>query len=215
MQVESVVNILYIMSVLNSDTTDKTDAELAAMFKDAASSAKSIPENDSARHIGVTLYEAPTIRSGWVSASLIDDYGFRSKQCCEEHFNSRQQAGRTLVSMFGQASLTKQVLSDKVDMYRQVHLVSSEENIRLSPIQNGKNTRNLSPTEQYKMAGIVLKEDKGSAPSWFYKMYVIDGVMFDNIHLAAEHTSLSYAEIRKRCTSSAKKWVQWQVFNKG
>lgn len=170
-----------------------------------------VHDNDLARSIGVMIYEAPTIRSGWVSESLVDDYGFRCRDCCEEHYNSRQIAGHEIIKVYREGNLSPARLIELLNKFRCVHLVTSAENIRLSPIQNGKDTRDLSWQEQYKLANIVLVEDKGTAPSWFYKRYVICGTMFDNVDKASRALGLVYDEIRKRCSSKAKKWVEWQV----
>lgn len=165
--------------------------------------------NDLARAIGVLIYEAPTIKSGWVSKTLVDDYGFRSSTFTEEHYHSRQQAGYKIIEAYEKGDLTMEKLEQMIKEFSHVHLVTAEENNRLSPIQNRPETRDLPHPEQYKLAKIELVPDQGTAPTYFYDKYTIEGIEYPNIDLASRAVKLSYDEIRKRCGSKAKKWVQW------
>ena len=169
-----------------------------------------MPDNDLARYIGNCIFEAPVIRSGLISESLVDDYGFRPERVCEDHYNSRQMAGLKFVLAHREKPLSYDDIISMLEEFRRVHLVTSSENIKLSPIQNGYDTRYLSWQEQYELAGIKLVADKGRPPVWFYKTYVICGRTFNNIDNASHTIGLSYEEILKRCKSKARKWLDWQ-----
>lgn len=168
---------------------------------------------DLARAIGTIIFEVDTTKSGFVSKSLVDTNGFRVAGGCEDHYHSRQQAAYKIID----ANPEINRIIDFLGEFSKVHLVTSEENIRLSPIQNGANTRHLPWKEQYKLAGIELVEDKGMAPRYYYARYWTPdtGAMgqrgFDTIEEAANDTGLSYDELRKRCKSKAKKWERYGV----
>lgn len=165
-----------------------------------------VPDSNLARAIGTTIFEVSTTKSGMVSKSLIDEYGFRSSSYCEEHYHSRQQVGARIVEENPSFDQIVKILEECT----KVHLVTSEENIRLSPFQNGAATRNKSWQEQYLLAGIELVNDKGTAPTYFYKSYLIDGQLYVNIEEASKATNLTWDEIRRRCSSKAKKWSSYE-----
>lgn len=167
---------------------------------------------DVARAIGTLIYEVNTTKSGFVSKSLVDKNGFRVSGGCEEHYNSRQQSAYKIMDANPDIDGIVEMLTE----FSKVHLVTSEENIKLSPIQNGADTRDLSWQEQYKLAGIELVEDRGAAPRYYYACYwTPDGQLgqrgFDTIEEASRDTGLSYDELRKRCKSKAKKWERYNV----
>lgn len=159
-------------------------------------------DNYLARGIGNIIFDISITKSGYVSKSLVDEYGFRSSSFCPDHFHSRQQVGIRIVKENPSFDKIIEILTEA----SMVHLVTSEENIRLSPIQNGKDTREKSWQDQYILAGIDLVRDKGTAPVYFYNVYSIDGVEYSNIQLASQATGLSWDVIRKRCSSQARKW---------
>jgi hypothetical protein len=161
-----------------------------------------VPDNNLARAVGTIIYEVSTTKSGLVSKSLVDEYGFRSSSFCEEHYHSRQQVGKRIVEENPSYDDIVKILGECT----KVHLVTSEENIRLSPIQNGRDTRDKSWKDQYLLAGIELVRDQGTAPRYFYSTYVIDDSVYENIQLASDATGLPWDIIRKRCSSKALKW---------
>lgn len=174
----------------------------------------SMPDNTLARYIGTIIFEASVIKSGLISESLVDDYGFRPEKVCEDHYNSRQMAGLKFVLAHREKPLSYDDVVIMLEEFRRVHLVSSSENVKLSPIQNGDDTRYLSWQEQYELAGIRLVADRGRPPVWFYKTYVICSQTFNNIDDASRAVGLRYEEILKRCRSKARKWVDWQFFKR-
>lgn len=167
-----------------------------------------VNDNVIARAIGTIIYEVTTTKSGLISTTLLDSYGYRCKTACEEHYNSRQQVGSHIVSN----DLSFDRLIDILAEATKVHLVSSEENIRLSPIQNGVETRLLPWQDQYKLAGVVLTNDIGTAPRYFYRKYVINGVEYSNIDEAVKGVGEPEALIRSRCSSKAKKWAHYKCY---
>ena len=165
-----------------------------------------VPDQHLARAIGTTIYDISTTKSGLVSKTLIDDYGFRSSSFCEEHYHSRQMVGARIV----EENPSFKDLVSLLEEATKVHLVTSEENIRLSPFQNGADTKHKKWQKQYCLAGIELVSDKGTAPVYFYKKYVIDNQSYDNIEEASRATNLTWDEIRRRCSSKAKKWSSYE-----
>jgi hypothetical protein len=165
-----------------------------------------VPDQYLARAIGTAIYDVSTTKSGLVSKTLIDDYGFRSSSFCEEHYHSRQRVGARIVE-------DNPSLNDIIKILEEctkVHLVTSEENIRLSPFQNGADTKHKNWQEQYDLAGIELVSDKGTAPVYFYKTCVINNQSYANIEEASKATNLTWDEIRRRCSSKAKKWSSYE-----
>ena len=165
-----------------------------------------VPDNNLARAVGTIIYEVSTTKSGLVSKSLVDEYGFRSSSFCEEHYHSRQQVGKRIVEENPSYDDIVKILGECT----KVHLVTSEENIRLSPIQNGRDTRDKSWRDQYLLAGIELVRDQGTAPRYFYNTYKIDDSVYENIQLASKDRNLTWDEIRRRCSSKAKKWSSYE-----
>ena len=188
------------------------DATTAAHLIQALMTKKGIvPDNNLARAIGTVIYDISTTKSGFVSKSIIDEYGFRSSSFCEEHYHSRQQTGNRIVNDNPSFNDIVSILTEAT----KVHLVTSEENIRLSPIQNSQETKDKSWQEQYSLAGIELVRDRGTAPRYFYDIYIIDDIEYENIQLASDATGLPWDVIRKRCSSKAKKWNNYAKANKG
>ena len=163
-----------------------------------------------AREIGITIFEISTTKSGLVSKSLCDSVGYRSANYCEEHYHSRQKSGETIISMYESDQLDFNVLCRLLKEFSSVHLVTSQENNRLSPIQNGKDTKDLTWQEQYKLCGIELVEDRGVAPVWFWKEYIINDKCYGNIEYASEDLQLDWTTIRKRCNAKSKCWKDWK-----
>lgn len=168
-----------------------------------------ITEVELAREIGITIFEIPFIPSGKVSTSLLDSHGFRSATYCAEHFHSRQRSGRAIINAYREGTLSFERLCSMLRMFAMVHYVTSEENMRLAQIQ--KNYSDLSWEEQYALANIVLVDDKGTAPVWYWRNYTIDGVQYSNIKDASEATGLGFDTLRHRCTSKARKWDNYKV----
>lgn len=158
--------------------------------------------NDVARFIGGTIYELPFKFTGMVSSTLIDINGHRSKIYTREHFYSRQQSGRIIIEQYINGTLDYRHLLMLLDMFRQVHYVTAQENTRLTPFQNKPEYRHLSWEEQYALAKVVLVKDPGVAPAYMTYQYIIYNIKYDNIAQAAEATGMHYLEIRQRSACS-------------
>ena len=182
------------------------DLRTATAFIKSALQVEDVSDNDKARQIGITIFEAPVKFTGLVSKSLLNKNGYRSSTYCEEHFHSRQQAGFQIIEAYRAG---KEITEEFVGKFTQVHRVSSAENIALSPIQNASATKNVGWARQYELAGIELVEDPGCEPSYFNKVYIIDNVVYNNIKDASQGTGESWDVIRKRCSSKAKIWKSW------
>ena len=168
-----------------------------------------VEESELARGFGILIFEIPFISSGKVSTSLLDKHGFRFSTYCAEHFHSRQRSGRAIIAAYKRGRLTFEKLCEMLREFAMVHYVTSEENIRLAQIQ--KNHPDLSWEEQYALGGIVLVDDRGPAPVWYWRNYIIDGAEYTNIRDASEATSLGFDVIRNRCNSNARKWNNYKV----
>ena len=118
-----------------------------------------------ARAIGTVLFDVPTTRSGMVSSALLDEYGYRPavKDCCEEHFHSRQNSGYRIIQMIRDGANVLDI-EEFINEATMVHLTTSSENTRLSAIQNHESTRDIGWKAQYKLAGIKLVRDPGTMP---------------------------------------------------
>lgn len=169
---------------------------------------------DVARIIGQIIYELPNIKSGLVSKSVVDEHGFRGSKFTPEHFYSRQRAGRTIVEHFKNENLSAEKLLDMLVEYSMVHLVTFDENMQLARIQKAEETRDLTPIEQYRIAGIELIKDRGPAPIWYADTYTIDGVVYSNIHDASLGLDLDYKTILKRCAASKNGVKRWAQYNR-
>ena len=140
--------------------------QIAHVIASLAPTVGQVDDKTLARCIGTMIFDIPMTRSGLVSESLTDKYGYRPSisKCCLEHFHSRQQSGYKIIDMMrGECSFEEIVSFLKTATM--AHLTTSEENIRLSKIQNHPATKDLSWQDQYKLAGIKLVEDKGTMPA--------------------------------------------------
>ena len=131
-----------------------------------------------ARAIGTMIYDIPTKFSGMISASLLDDYGYRPSvsKCTREHFYSRNESGYTIIDMVAKGGTIGDVGEYLVDATT-VHFTTKEENIILSHIQNHPTTKDLDWEEQYAMAGIELVEDTGTMPVKMRNRLKKDGLL--------------------------------------
>lgn len=118
-----------------------------------------------ARAIGTVIFDIPTTRSGMVSSSLLDEYGYRPSiaQCTLEHYHSRNESGYHIIGMMRDGKTFKELVAYLREA-SMVHLTTQQENIELSKIQNHPLTKDLTWQEQYDLAGIELVEDPGCMP---------------------------------------------------
>lgn len=169
-----------------------------------------VNDHSKARAIGMLIYEAPMRKSGYISQSLQDENGFRkSGYYTLEHYHSRQRSGQFLVNLYNEGNIDYGTLKEHVITFSGVHGVTPEENNRLSIIQNGK-LKDATWQEQYKEAGIKLVRDRGPAPIYFYRVYVINNIEYATIEEAAAALGCDWQSIRKRCSSKAKVWADWK-----
>lgn len=145
--------------------------QISHIIYNIAKSGVGLDERVVARAIGTVLYDVPTTMSGMVSSSLLDEYGFRPtiNHCCKEHYHSRQNSGYHIFNMVMQGANVVDV-EEFVAKASKVHLTTSEENTRLSAIQNHPSTRDIGWKAQYKLAGIKLVEDPGTMPRRLKKL---------------------------------------------
>lgn len=163
-----------------------------------------------ARQIAQLIYDLPPQQSGYMSSALADSQGYRivKRKACNEHFYSRMRSGRRIIEIFDAGGLTIDILCALLDKYRTVHLVTEQENSRLSTIQNQNLT--LCHREHYRLAGITLIPVK-KLPSGFWDVYTIKGMTFDHLDDACETMKLTRDQLKYRCWSKAKKWSDWTV----
>lgn len=95
-----------------------------------------------ARNISNAIYDLPYIHSGMISTTLCDPDGYRTQgiKHCLEHYYSRQRCGERIVELYEYHGLTLDKLIILLNKYRQVHRVTTEENGKLSTIQNANKT---------------------------------------------------------------------------
>lgn len=172
------------------------------------------------RILGTIIYEIPTEKSGFVSKSLINEYGFRPSihYCTEEHFYSRQWAGETIYDEHIAGKLTKQRLIELLKEFSRVHLVTDKENSDLTRIQNGKcpelgpDTKDWDWRQQYEEINLELVEDPGTMPRNHWKRYKVDGRVFTTIEDVAAEYDVAVTTARNRFPSKSKKWTTWIAF---
>lgn len=109
-----------------------------------------------ARTIGNAIYDLPCVWSGWQSQGLLDAKAVNPKQKkCQEHYIPRQVAGAQIVShMLRYGGISLSFLRTRLDIYRQVHWTTSEENMRLVAFQ--KVGVFVDSHTAYAQAGITL-----------------------------------------------------------
>ena len=165
-----------------------------------------------ARSIANNIYDTRPVKySGLVSESMIDDHGWRKPGAVQEHYVSRMRAATELVNQYiaNGFTLSSAYILEWLERVREVHLTSRAENNRLRRFQKDYS---LTPEQQYAMAGVnKLEKDPGPAPSWYYKTDIINGVVYSNIRDASLSAGVDYEILRKRCSSPAKKWADWQT----
>lgn len=139
--------------------------QIATIIENILEATDVVDDNVLARAIGTVLFDIPVTRSGFVSAALIDEYGYRPSvsKCTNEHFMSRQESGVALVGMYRKGTDINEI-RDFLKQASMVHLTLASENVALSKIQNHPLTKDLTWEEQYSLAGIELVEDPGTQP---------------------------------------------------
>ena len=169
-------------------------------------------ESKIARQIGNLIYDLPHIKTGWVSRSLTrDGYRVRGMASTNEHFYSRQQAGIEIIRVWKTGRLTDDRLYRMLRKFCQVHVVTPAENLILRNIQNAEDTCRLPWRAQYKLAGISLVRDRGSAQRWWFDACVIEGKQHKTLFEAAKKINVDIRTLKYRCNSTAKKWADYQL----
>ena len=110
-----------------------------------------------ARIIGSLLYDLPHIKTGYISLRAFEEVNsgrLKRANLCNEHFISRQRAGRELLTT---SRLTFESLRDRLIKYCHVHQVLSQENQALERVQTSQ--KYDSWIDEYKAAGVDLRRD--------------------------------------------------------
>lgn len=117
-------------------------------------------EAQAGRKYANLLHDMPNIRTGLASKAAISTKlkNFRWKHS-EDHFHSRQRGGEAIVQYikkcFGAQTEPELTCIKKiVDKYRRVHIVTKQENNKLSKIMEP----GISPKQAYKQGGVQLLE---------------------------------------------------------
>ena len=148
--------------------------------------------------------DVSTKASGLVSESLVNYHEptnmyFRKGKYTEEHFITRTNTCRQICNAYLEGKLTDDLLYSLLDLGREVHYTTEDDNIKLRVYQ--QDVENY-PTwkQQYSAAGINLVEDPGMFGNSKY-YYKIDGNVYKNVNEAAEAKECITATIKRRCKS--------------
>jgi hypothetical protein len=91
------------------------------------------------RNIGNSMYDIKAIWSGYISLelkALVDAGAKLNKVKCNEHYHSRQLSGENIIRHIMQyGGISREKFTDMINLYTQVHYVTSAENIALRPSQ--------------------------------------------------------------------------------
>ncbi len=121
-----------------------------------------VRRNKRARMISNAIYEMSTIRSGLISKEAIRAcLEGRQKKPTEEHYFSRQEGGESIIRYVEQQRKEKLPLDfahikQLVDRFRNVHLVSTEENRKLDTFLRKNKNYHGQWEKTYEAVGIEL-----------------------------------------------------------
>ena len=159
--------------------------------------------NEVGRILMLSYGDVETKPSGLVSESLVYFHEptsryYRKGKYTEEHFKTRTKTCREICEAYLNGELTDVLLYTLLDVGREVHFVTKEENERVRRYQQDHAI--TSWEEEYQACGITLVEDPGMFGNSKY-YYIIDGVVYQNVNHAAEGINVHSRTIKNRCKS--------------